>query len=292
MNSTSCRPSRRYVGNYLADVPCSIAGDAPVDVIGAGRLTNWSVVHLELHENAARVGELAACGNANLPSAVDDAVPDGEVVAVLNQDGVIPVVGQVDILDLRGPGHGHAEDATAAASRVDSVDPDVGGGVLAVAELSVVVRKSQSGVARSGTDVVSFDVADPDVGRLLHKEPAFANIPGDNSVNVQAVDVPDFNRVAPRAGDGDCAHSSVVVESSITVESDAETTAEVERDLSQVQVPRTGEAQSKVRIAGHLQVRDADVVLASDLDRTAAGSVAHIHGAADLEGLAAGHGDG
>jgi hypothetical protein len=268
---------------FLADSLPGISSDSPEDVLGARRLANGVVVHLHLKEDAARVGELGASRHTNFPATIDDTISDSKVVAVLNQNSVVPVISEINPLDLRSTRHGNTEDTTATTAGVNPVDPDIGSGVLAIGGLTVVVGETKGCVARSRSDIVTLDIANPDISTALKKQTRLATITGNNRLDIQLIDVPDLNSVTTCTADVDVVHLGVVVPRGIAVEADTKTTAQVHRDLAQPQIAGARDAKTEVGIASHGQIRDVDVVHIPDLDSPSAVLPAGIDGTADLE---------
>ena len=267
----------------LANVLGGVAREVPANVLTTGVLDDVVVVDLDTQEDAAVVGELAAGSKTDVTAAIDNTALDGQVVAVLDEDGVVAVVGQVDTVDAGGAGHGDAEDSAPAATGLDLVDEDVGGGVAAVGDLAVVVGHTECGVAVACSDVVAVDEADLGVGDLLEQETALANVTGNDSANVEAVDVPGLNGVAPSTSNSDCTHCHSRARGLVSLEADTHATAEVHRDLAKVEVGRAKDSDGEIRVTSHGENGDGDVGNIGNLDTATAVSSVGVDGTAALE---------
>lgn len=140
----------------LADIPSTVARECPVRVVSARRLANRGVVHPQRDPQVAGVGELGASRNTDLTSPVNSAPTDGEVVAVLDEDGVISIVGEVDALNDGSSGLRDTEDATATAAGDDLCDIDVGV-VITVGITTVLVGKAEGSIAGACAHIVSIN---------------------------------------------------------------------------------------------------------------------------------------
>lgn len=277
--------------HHLADILLGVASDGPADVLTARRLADRVVVDFEGNRNVAVVGELVASGQTNLTASLDSAAVNLHVVAVLDKDGVVAVVSQVDSLDFSGTGLGNAENATATTAGDDLVDENVCL-VLAVGALAVVVGESEGAVTSACTDVATVDETDLGVGGLLDEEAGLADVTGDNLVDLETVDVPGLDGVAAGTGDADGAHLNVGVGGLVSVEADAQTPAKVHRDFSEHQVLGTVESEAKVRRASHGEVRNLNICSVEGLDSAVSSSVGNVNGTTSLKDLAAVNADG
>ncbi|CRK36753.1 hypothetical protein BN1708_007182 [Verticillium longisporum] len=269
-----------------------VAGEVPGGVVAAGGLADRGVVDAQGDGDVAVVGELGAGREADLAAAVDGAAADLDVVAVLDEDGVVAVVGEVDVANGGAAGLGDAEDAAAAAARDDAVDVDVAGGVLADRVAAVAVGEAQGAVAGAGADVVAVDEADLRVGRRLDQEAGLAAVARDDLVDVEAVDVPRLDGVAAGARHADDVHAHVAVGRLVAVEPDAEAGAQVHGDAAEAEAAGAVEAETKVGAAGHGEVGDLHIVRVDRLNGATAAAARDVDGTAALEDLAAANGDG
>lgn len=192
----TCRQKSYMVhSEHLADVPCTIACQGPVAVVSARGLANSCAIDLERDPEVASVSKLCASRDAHLATAVDSSAIDPDIVAVLNQDSVVAVVGKVNSGDSGTTRFTDAEDATTATARLDPVNVYVGV-VVAVCVASVAVGEAKCAIAGASTDVVAVDKADLDVDRVLEQQARLADIAGNNLINGQAVNVPGLDSVA------------------------------------------------------------------------------------------------
>lgn len=275
----------------LADVLLGVASDGPANVLTARRLADRVVVDFESDRNVAVVGELVARGQTNLTTSLDSAAINLDVVAVLNENGIVAVIGQVERLDFSGTRLGNAEKATATTTGDDLVDENVCL-VLAVGALAVVVGEAESAVSGTCTDVATVDETDLGVGGLLDEKATLADVAGDNLVDLETIDVPGLNSVAAGTGDADSAHLDVRVGGLVSVESDTQASAKVHRDISEHQVLGTVESEAKVRRASHGEVRNLNICSVEGLDSAVSSSVGNVNGTTSLKDLAAVDADG
>src|SRR5690606_718808 len=162
----------RAVGS--ADVVAAVdPGDvAEGDVVTARALPDAGVGHREvLDGDVGGVGELRPRGDADLPGVAHRAGLAGQrhVVAVLDEDRVVPGVGQVDPVDHGAAALGDAEDAAAAAARPHLARPDVDG--VAVADASVAVGHAERRVPGAGSGVLRVDQVHGRVDRVVEQQP-------------------------------------------------------------------------------------------------------------------------
>lgn len=239
------RPSQNNGESALANIHRSAARDVPVYVRTARRFTDRVIVDGQINREITGNGELGPRRDSDLATAVDGAGLDGDVVAVLEEDGVVPIISEVDIRNNGTATLRHAEDAPATAARDDLVNEDIGR-VGSVWKLSVVVGHAERRVTRALGDVIAIDEPDPCVRRRLQQKAALADIARYYLVDGETVNIPRLNGVASRAANSDHSHLHVFVSGRVAFEADAETAAEVHCNGSQHQVLGAVEAQAKV----------------------------------------------
>ena len=205
---------------HLANVPRAVARERPVGVISARGLANRGAVHPQRDPQVAGVGELGASRDTDLAAPVDGAPADREVVAVLDEDRVVAVIGEVDALDDSTPGLGDTEDATATATGDDLGDVHVGV-VVPVGVAAVLVGKAEGCIACACSYVVAVDQVHLRVPGVLEQQAGLTDVSGDDLIDRQTVDVPGLNRVAACTSHADCVNLDVGVRSLVAVESDA-----------------------------------------------------------------------
>jgi len=108
--------------------------------------------------NILVIRKLGSSGQSHLVGGAARAASDGDVVAVLDQDRIVAVVGEVDGSDDDAAGLRHAEDAAAAAARVHFVNVYVGV-VVAVRVLAVVVGHTEGCVLCMSRMWISYGVS-------------------------------------------------------------------------------------------------------------------------------------
>lgn len=174
--------------------PPSITGKSPAAIFSARRLANIRAVDPEGDRGITSVSELCASSDTDFATAADGSAADSKIVAVLDQDSVVAVVGKIHSGDDYATRLTDAEDTTTAATRPDPIDEDVGG-VGAACEASVAVGESNGAVARASADVVTIDEADVDIDGVLEQQARLADVTGDDLVDLQAVNVPGLDSV-------------------------------------------------------------------------------------------------
>lgn len=179
----------------LANVPRTVTGKSPVAVISTRRLANSRPINPERDPEITGVGELCASSNTHLATAANSSATDGDVVAVLNQDSVIAVVGEINCGDDSRTRLADAEDTASAAPRLDPVNVDVGV-VVAVCVASITVGEAEGTIAGTSANVVAVDKSDVDVDGVLEQQTRLADVAGNDLVDLQAIDVPGLDSVA------------------------------------------------------------------------------------------------
>ena len=277
--------------HYLTNASAARPRQRPLSILTTRRFLNRSPIHLQSNLNITIIRKLIPSREANLPSSVNRTTQNRDIVAILDQNGVIPIIRQVDGLDFGSSGLRYAEDAATTAARDDFVDENVGG-VAAVGLAAVLVGHAECCIARSSSDVVAVDESDACVGCFLEEQTAFSNVLGYDRVDRQAIDVPCFNCVTTGAGNVNSVHLHVGVRSLVTIEANSQATAQVHGDLPKHKSLGPGESQTEVGVAGHAKVWNLYIGGVRGLDGTPTTLVPDIDGAAALEDLAAGNGDG
>src|SRR5690606_17710773 len=201
----------------------------------------------------------------------------------------------------------HAEDAPAAAARLDGADAHVDG--VRAADPAVAVGHPEGGVAGAGAGALGVHGADVGVDRVVEEEAGLAGVPRGDGADGDAVDAVRLDAVAAAAGgvhavDADVPGADVPV--GVVVDAHAEAgRAEPQVEPAEGDVGAVPDEDAEVRVAGHVEPGDLDVgdVLgahggvvgadrAGDVDRAAhfedgvAGQVerlvgVHVAGAAD-----------
>lgn len=269
----------------LADIQLRIALDVELHVLAAGALPDRVIVDFNSQRNVPRVRKLRPGRDPHLTTTIDLSTLNGDVVAVLNEDSVVAIVGEIDVLDHSAARLGNAEDATSATTRDDFVDVDVRR-VRAVSVAAVLVREAQSSIASTSSNVGAIDKTDFGVSSVLDEQAAFTDVFCDDGGDGQAVDVPGFDGVRASASDVNGAHDHVRVRLSIAVEADTQTVGQFQVDGTKGEVLDSRELQAKVWRAGHGEVRNLHAGLVDGADSSTATVEANVNGAAHFEGLA------
>lgn len=176
--------SKKKKDSYLlAKGPRAATREGPVDVGTTWRLPNSGVGGGKGDPYVLGDRELRARRDTDFATVADGSTTNGEVVAVLDEDGVVAVVGEVDGGDDRSAGLRNAEDSTSTAAGNDLVDVDVGV-VVAVGVLAVVVGHAEGGVTVAGSDVLAVHETNPSIGGLLEEQATLAHVASVDGVDV------------------------------------------------------------------------------------------------------------
>lgn len=271
--------------SHLANVQGGVTRDVKHDIGTARGLADSGAIDFKVELNVIGKGELVAGGEADLSTSTDSAVKDSDTVAVLDENGVVHGVRNVDGTDLGATRLRDTKDTTAASLGDDLVDEDVG--LVPAVELSVLVGEAEGSVSSAGAGVVSVYKADLCVGRHLEEETALADVTRDDLVDGEAVNVPGLDGVATSASHANRVHLHVLICGLVAVETDSDTSAEVHDNLAEREVGGAVEMHGKVGGAGKAQIGDRDTRGVQRLDAALPSFVAEINGAAALENLPA-----
>lgn len=275
----------------LADSPCSISRQSPVDVITTGALPNSSTINPQRNPHILVIWELASSSNSDLAASIDGSTTDANVIAILQQDRIIAVISQIHGLDDSSTTLGNAKDSTTASSGIDLIDIDVGV-VVSIGVLTIIVSHSEGSISIASSDVVAVNETDPSISGGLEEQSALSDITSVYSIDVQSINVPCLYSVASSSVDGDSAHLHVVVPCSVSFESNAHTTTQVQVDGSQSQSVGSVEAHSKVRSSGHCQIRNLGIGRSQRFNGASTRAEASVESSTDFKDLSGGHCNG
>src|SRR5690606_31251323 len=248
------------VRHRSADVVAAVdPGDvAEGDVDTAGVLPDTGVGHREvLDGDVGGVGELRPRSDTDLPGVAHRSGLSGHgaVVAVLDEDGVVSGVGQVDPVDDRTAAFGDAEDAASAAAGPHFTHADVDG--VAVADPSVAVGHAERRVPGAGSRVLRVHQAHVRVDGVVEQQSGVGDVACHDSADRDAVHAVGFHAVIPRARHVDVVDADVAGADTpvvMVVDAHAQAAGEPQVHLAEVDVGRVAHKDAEVGVAG-----DADV---------------------------------
>jgi hypothetical protein len=275
----------------LADIFLRITRNAERCVLTARRLANGVIVHLQRNRNVLIVRELRPRRQPHFATTTHLSTLDSKVVAILNQQGVVAIIRQINIADYSATRLRDTKDASSATARHDFIDVRVGV-VLPVRQLAVVVREAQRRVPSICADITSIHKLDARIPRILQQQPTLAHIPRDHGIYRQAVNIPRLDRVAAGAGNCDGVHFHVGVGGFVAVEPDSYPGGEVHRDFAEDQIFRPVEPETEVRVSRQRQIRNPRADCVEHLYRAVGGAVADVDGPAAFEYFAAAYCEG
>src|SRR5690606_9941782 len=256
------------------------------DVDPARALPDRRVGHGQvLDDDVPGVGELAAGRDADVAGPghrpADAGHPD--VVAVLDQDRVAAGVGDVDPFDHHAAALGDTEDAPPAAAGDHLTDHDVGG--VAVADPAVAVGHPEGGVTGPGAGADSVHLAHRGIDGVVEHQSGEGGVAGHYGAHGQPVHAVGLHSVIVGSLhvdviDADVSGADAAV--AVVVDPDAQSAAEPQLDLSQVDVAAVAHEDAEPRGAGDSQVRHLDAVAVADPDHRVVPGRApgHVDGAA------------
>src|SRR5690606_13626055 len=249
--------------------------------------------HLEvLQDDVGRGGVFVrSLRDAHLTAAAHPTLEgrDPHVVAVLEQDRVVPGTGEVHALDLEPAAVGDAEDPAPPTSCNDLTDTNAVRRPL-VADPSGPVGDAEGGVAGASAGVVRLHALDRGVDGVVQEQARVSGVASDHPAHREAVHTIGLDPLIARAldvhvVDTDVPHLVVPI-GAVIVDADPQTRVQPELDAAEMEVADVAEEHPIERHAGDRPVGILDVGPPARIDGSsvpAPARVRHVDGPAHVQ---------